>query len=148
MGAQPRPAAGPVWPENPTISAQSAGTSALGVAGPGADHAILAAVLVAGRERDVLRLSEPARRRISVRAARAPAVDRKGGAALLEHHHHLALRAGAFALRGAHRRSRVRIVEGVAEGRARPDRHRARRMPGRDAGGPDEDAGSRTGQRP
>src|ERR1700740_156201 len=54
------------------------------VAREGADDAALAAVLVAALERDVFGLAEPARRRITVRAAWLVSVDREGGAAALE----------------------------------------------------------------
>src|SRR4051794_22369367 len=63
--------------------------SPLHVAREGADHAVLAAVLVAALERDVLGLAQPARRGVAVRATRPVGVDRERGAAALEHHHHL-----------------------------------------------------------
>src|SRR5438132_305973 len=75
----------------------------------------------------------PARRGVAVRAARAVAVDREGGAAALEHHHDLAVAADAFALRGHARRIALGEVERVAVGRALADRHRARRLTGRNA---------------
>src|SRR5262249_34546657 len=64
--------------------------SALGVAHPGADDAVLAAVLVARLERRILRRAEPRRRRVAERAADIAAVDRKRRAITLHRGHDLA----------------------------------------------------------
>src|SRR6185436_11002020 len=69
--------------------------STLAVANPGADHAVLAAVLEAELQRRILRLAELWCVGKAVRAAGLVAVDRERDAALLGGHHLLAC-AGAF----------------------------------------------------
>jgi hypothetical protein len=99
--------------------------SPFGVASPGADDAVLAAVLVALTQRRVLRFPETPRDRIAMRAAGILAVDCDRSACAL-HWHDLAA-AGAFAEGGAACGRLLCIVVGKAVGTARPDGERARR---------------------
>src|SRR5262249_29737999 len=62
--------------------------------------------------------------------------------------HHLAAAAHAFDLGSGAGRNDVAVIEGVAIGRAGPDRHRARGLPGRNADGQNADADKHAGQGP
>src|SRR5258708_3527430 len=99
-------------------------SSAFPVANPGADHAILATVLVARLQRCVLRRAKPRRVGITVRTARLVTVDGKSCAALLRSHHLIARSIRTLRARCGFRRGDGRIVVGVAVSRARPDRER------------------------
>src|SRR5262245_21301964 len=105
-------------------------SSAFGVAGPGADHAVLAAVLVALAQRSVLCCAKPTGDRIAVRPARVLAVDGDRPAGAPDRHDLAA--AGAFAKRGAARIGLLGVVVGKAVGAARADCERARRLRRRD----------------
>src|SRR5262252_3612417 len=70
--------------------------SAFGVAGEGADHAVMPAVLVAILQREVFRLAKLRRDRVAVRTAGIVTVDRKRSAGTLHDPDHLALSVRAF----------------------------------------------------
>src|SRR5262245_2763174 len=100
--------------------------SALGVAGPGADDAILAAVLVAVAQRGVLGLAQPGGDRVTVGAAGIAGVDgdRAAGA---PHRNDLAA-ARAFAERGLRGGVVLGVVVAEAVGAAGADGERAGRL--------------------
>src|SRR5665811_2573554 len=104
--------------------------SSLGVAEEGADHAFLAAVLVAGAQGLVLAAPELGRFAPTMGAASVGEIDREGGAAALGDGHHPAGVALAF-----RQRAFARFVDGaeivsLAERPAGADRERAGRARG------------------
>src|SRR5262249_37478404 len=109
--------------------------SALGVAGPGADDAILAAVAVALAQGTVLRLAEPAGDRVAVRPAGIAHVDGNRPAGPL-HRHKLAAAAATFAERGPARGRVLGEIVGQAISAALPDRERASGLQRTDAADP------------
>src|SRR3981081_1486001 len=100
--------------------------SALGVAGPGADDAILAAEVVALLQRGILRLAQPVLDGIAMWTANILAVDGDCPAGTQDRDDLAA--AYAFAERCPARGRLFRIIVGKAVGAARPDGERAGRL--------------------
>ena len=117
--------------------------SALAVAHPGADHAILAAKAVALLERGVLRSPQPGRCGIAERTASIRIVDCECRATARERRNHLAVAARAFAHCRRPRRLGLREVVGIAKSAALSDRERTGRLRRGDA---DEQKGRRAEQ--
>src|SRR6185437_10887880 len=105
------------------------GRSALFVAGPGAHHAVAAAILIAAAQRRVLSLTEMRFDRPAIRPAWTLGVDRERRAAAVDRAHDLAL-AGTLLRRGGARRSLLLVVVGIAVRAAGADGQSACRLRG------------------
>jgi hypothetical protein len=120
--------------------------STLLVAGPGAHHAIAAAIFEAAAHRDILGLAEMRIDGPAERAAGVLGVDRHGGAAAPHDADDLAMAVGAFGHRGNPGVGLFVVVEAIAIGAAGSDREGACGFRGADGEDQKAEAGDRIGK--